>query len=238
MRSIAILRDGYSDYLVIKKFVSVLLEKHRNEVLDDNSFIDLEILNIRNSLLKYIDKVSISSNYSFQTKEAQDLINELLTIYFVCYSKFANESFDINNRSIIIINTDAEKLLHQRQNYFNEWAYNLKGILYYSIERFYEVMVSRGYSYELLPYYIPLVPFPSSEIIVASCMYNITTENLRSFRPTPALKQKVYDTNSIPEAIQSGNLIKTLNTYLNSGNINEIYKEIPEARMLIHNLSN
>lgn len=238
MRNIAILRDGYSDYLVIKKFISTLLNKHRNEIIDDSVMLDLETLNITTPLVKYLDKVSTSNNHSFFSKEAQTLIDELIGVFYGCYSKVAREFSEVSNKSIIVINSDAERLLMQRQNYFNEWAYNLKGILYYSIERFYEGMVSQGYNYENLPYYIPLIPFPSSEIIVASCMYNVTNENLRSYRPNPSLKIKVYQTDSIPSAIESGNLMSTLEKYIIGENINEIYREIPEARMLIHSLTN
>lgn len=99
-------------------------------------------------------------------------------------------------------------------------------------------MVSMGYNYEQLPYYIPLVPFPSSEIIVASCKYDLSKERLREIRPTPGLKIKVYNTDSIPYAIESGNLNSTLEKYMINEKINEIYREIPETRMLIHALIN
>lgn len=237
MRNIGILRDGYSDYLVIKKFVSTLLVKHRAENPSNNDFLDLESLNITNALAKYVDRISKSGNYSYQSAEAQELVRQLTGVYLGCYNRLQSEYEYISNKTVIVVSTDAEKILGSRINYFTEWAYNVKGVLYFSIERFYEQMVSMGYDYETLPYYIPLVPFPSSEILVASCMFNITAENLRNLRPNPALKLKVYSTASIPEALGNGILHDVLEKYLVESNIKEIYKEIPEARMLIHSLS-
>lgn len=237
MRNIAILRDGYSDFLVVKKFVKCILDAQKGETLEDRSFIDLEQLNITNPLMKYLDKTSKNGDYSYHSEEANDLIKELISIYYGCYSRFQKEFEVITNKEIIVINADSERLLLERGNYFNLWAYNIKGLLLFSIERFYEEMIKQGHSFEYLPFIVPLVLFPSSEILVDSCMYNITQENLRQFKPTPALKVKVYGTESIPEAIQSGVLESTLNTHLINSNLCEIYREIPEARLLMHSLS-
>lgn len=237
MRYVAILRDGYSDFLVIRKFIQTVFLGYRAEEIPNNNFIDLEQLNITNSLTKYLSKVSKTENYSYHSSDAEELIKNLITVYYGCYKRVQTENDIVSNREIIIINADSEKLLLNRINYFSDWAYHIKGLVYYSIERFYEQMNNQGYSLEYLPHIIPLILFPSSEILVASCMYDITTESLREILPNPGLKTKVYSTNSIPEAIDSGVLQKTLDTYLVYENVKEIYKEIPEARMLIHALA-
>ncbi len=88
MRNIAILRDGYSDFLVVKKFVKCILDAQKGETLEDRSFIDLEQLNITNPLMKYLDKTSKNGDYSYHSEEANDLIKELISIYYGCYSRF------------------------------------------------------------------------------------------------------------------------------------------------------
>jgi len=237
MRNIAILRDGYSDYLVIKKFLQCLFGKHKSEILSDASFIDLESLNIVNPLTKYLDKASKKNDYTFHSVEANDLIKELISIYYGCYNRFYTEFDSVTNKEIIIVNADAERLLNDRATYFVDWAYNVKSLINLSIERFYEEMVKQGYPYESLPFIIPLILFPSSEILVASCIYDITKERLRSLTPNPGLKTKVYGTHSINEAITNGDLPRILEEYLVEEKLEEIYKEIPEARMLMHSLS-
>lgn len=236
MRNIAILSDGFSDYLVLRKFLKCLFEKHRGEVLCDSKFIDLQNLKIEGPLVKYIDKVSRTGDYSYNTKEADDLIKALINTYYACFAKFGRELDAVTNKEIIIINADSEKLINERIGYFQNWAYSIKGILNYSIEHFYEKMASQGHSYEYIPLILPIILFPSSEILVAACVYNLTAENMRQLKPTPDLKTKVYGTYSINEAIETGKFETVLNTYLTADNINEIYKEVPEARILIHSL--
>ncbi|MBI2968038.1 MAG: hypothetical protein HYY40_09520 [Bacteroidetes bacterium] len=238
MRNIAILRDGLSDFYVIRKFLQSIFKKHRKEELPDNCFIDLDQLNIFNSLSRYLHNTSNSSNYSFTSDDSNKLLKDLIAIYYACYQKTLRVNSAISNKEIIIINSDTEKLLKDRSNYFTEWAYSINRLIYFSIEKFYEEMVKQGYNYEILPYFIPLILFPSSEILVASCIFDISKENIRYLHPTPQLKKKVYDTESIPEAFRSGKLFKTINTYLTEDNINNVYKEIPEARLLIHTLTN
>jgi hypothetical protein len=193
MRNVAILRDGYSDFLVVRKFIKCILNSHKGEILDDKSFIDLEQLNITNPLVKYIDKVSRSKDYSYHSEEATVLIKELIAIYFACYSRFQREFDVITNKEVIVINADSEKLLIERGNYFSIWAYNIKGLLLFSIEKFYEEMIKQGYTFEYLPFIVPLILYPSSEILIASCMYNITHENLRQLKPTPSLKEGLWN---------------------------------------------
>lgn len=236
MRNIVIVGDGFSDYLVIRKFVKCLLQKHKNETLEDSSFLDLKSLSIHLSLVKYIDKVKLSGDYSYHSKEAKDLIDKLIATYFTCYKKFQIEFDEVSNKEVIIINADSESLIGSRLNYFEDWAYSLKGLVDYSIEIFYDKMVESGYSYEYLPLITPLILFPSSEILVASCIYNNGTDALRKLNPNPALKTKVYGSSSIDEVIKSGELYNVLDTYITSDSINEIYREIPEARILIHSL--
>jgi hypothetical protein len=237
MRNVAILRDGYSDFLVVRKFIKCVLTEYGDEALQNDNFMDLEQLNITNPLVKFLDKASKTQDYSFHSVEANTLVNELIVIYYSCFSKCQREWENVTNKEIIIINADSERLLVERSNYFNVWAYNIKGLLLFSIEKFYELMVNQGHSLEFLPFIVPLVLFPSSEILIASCMFDITRENLRTFKPTPALKTKVYGTESITEALQTGMLEETLEQYLTKENIKEIYKEIPEARILIHLLT-
>ena len=237
MRNIAILRDGYSDFLVLKKLLQCIITKHKLEVLDDSCFLDLGTLNIVEPLKKYLNKASKTEDYSYHSEVANELIRELVAIYFGCYSRFTKELDVVTQKEIMIIYADSERLLMDRNNYFKDWAYSIKGLINLSIEIFYEKMVGIGYNFGSLPFIVPLILFPSSEILVATCTHHAHTEKLRELNPNPSLKQKVYGTDSIHDAIENGELVKALDTYLIDENLEEIYKEIPEARILMQSLT-
>lgn len=237
MRNVAILRDGYSDFLVLRKFISCVWENYKGESLGYDNFIDLEKLNITNSLQEYLHKTRREGNYSYYTAEATTLVSSLISIYFGCFKRIEREIDVVTSQVLVVVSADSEQLLKERNNYFHDWAYNIRGLLLFSIEQFYEHMSVQGYTIEYLPLIVPVILFPSSEILVASCMYDMTREQCRSLHPNPALKEKVYGTSSIPDAIETGVLEETLETYLTSEGLKGIYNEIPEVRMLMHTLA-
>lgn len=46
MKTIAIIKDGYSDFMVLKSFISSIFAIEQNIKLEDNNFVDLRDLNI------------------------------------------------------------------------------------------------------------------------------------------------------------------------------------------------
>jgi hypothetical protein len=238
MKNIAIIRDGFSDYCVLKYFVSAIFEYHYSAKLTEDNFFDLEQLNISNAVAKYVSKSAEDKNYGLYSKNADQLRSEITGILFTALKKFEREKeVGLCNKDILVINSDAEKILKHKHNYFNEWAYILNGILWFAIEKFYEEMVKKNYTYENLPLILPLILFPSSEILVASCMYDFNRGNFRELKAKPDLKCKVYNTDNIPKAIQTGKLNEVLSTFIIPEAIKDIYKEIPEARKFIQILS-
>jgi len=222
---IAVVRDGHSDSLVLKQFMKTLLSQHKVELGDDNfyEFKDLKLVDI-------IDKYKL--NYG-----EKGFIDDIASILFVSFEKLLKEKETITNNDIIILNSDSEKVLGERKKYFEDWAYNVNHNLWKAADVFYEKMVSAGYNYKNLPLVIPLVLFPCSEILVASCMYDFQRENCRKMKPKPELKYKVYESDNIPEVLNNGYLKDVLDTYIIPEHIESIYREIPEARRLIHILS-
>jgi hypothetical protein len=237
-KTIAVIRDGFSDYLVIKKFLITLFNDNSEDELTDKNFIDLDSLRIFDPLSKYLEKVSKSEDYTFDSEPAKELVSSLLPIYFASINKLSRELEEITNREILIIHADAERLLMTNSKYFDNWAYSIKEIIQYSIEQFYDKLILRGYQYKNIPFLIPLIFFPSSEVLVASCMFDFKQHNIRELKPTPALKRKVYESASIPEAIKNNKLEVALNKFITPENVQKSYKELPEIRLLIHSLIN
>jgi len=113
-------------------------------------------------------------------------------------------------------------------------------VIYLAIDKFYNGMVIKGYGFKDLPIIIPLILFPSIEILVAACYLSDADKGkMRELKAKPDLKIKVWDTESIPVAIETGKIDEVLQLCFNNGNasLDEIYKSIPEARNLIHILS-
>lgn len=235
---IAIIRDGYSDYLVLKKFVSSIFECHKSLRLEDDVFFDLDSLTIHDIMTRYVDGASKNNDYTLHSSDAIQLRKDISSVLFTALKKCEKDMGSwLSHKDIIILYTDAESVLKAKHNYFKEWAYTLNGVLWMAIEEFYNTMTEHQYDYENLPLILPLTLFPSSEILVAACMFDFDKENYRSFRAKPTLKQKVYGTDNIPKAIIDGNLTEVLATYVVPDSPKEIYREIPEIRKMIQILS-
>ncbi|MCH8289684.1 hypothetical protein IH992_01085 [Candidatus Poribacteria bacterium] len=238
MKQVAIIRDGYSDYCVIKQFITAIFKHHHLVDLTDDNFFELGGLKISDAMAKYVDNADKHSDYTLHSEHANELRKRITIVLQTTFKKLDRDyGIYLSNQDILVVNTDAEKILGKKHNYFNEWAYTLSGVLWLAIEEFYSMRVDGGFNYESLPLILPLILFPSSEILVAACMYDFSKENLRVLKAKPALKQKVYETDSIPKAIQSGKLHEVLSEFVVPDSLKKIYKEIPEARKFIQILS-
>jgi len=245
IKHVKIIGDGLSDYLVIKRLVSVIVGRyHPNEALI--KFLEFDnTINLINQMDKFIDefKKSKKSHQSNQIehdpfyREFASFKNGILTILTKVVGTLEKEIY-LSNRDIVIINTDSEISLFKKLNYFQDhepWAYSLNAFLELVIEEFYDRKVSMGYDYQSLPMILPLLLFPSIEILVAACIEcegNFDQE-YRSLKAKPDLKQKVWETDSIHEAFETGMFDEILKEYIVPENLNKIYKHIPEARKLI-----
>lgn len=235
---IAIIRDGKSDFLVIQKFVSAIFTQHHFIELKEDNFFEFENpLNITNCLSTYLAK-SHHDKHSLFGNAAKELRREISGILWIAVDNFAkNNDRPFCNKDVLVLNGDAEKILGQKQAYFADWAYSIYSVLWLAIEEFYDKMAENGYQHENLPLILPLILFPSSEILVAACMHDFQKENFRSFEAKPTLKQKVYETEHIPKALESGKLQEILDCFVVPESLSEIYKDIPETRKFMQILA-
>ncbi|MBW1614974.1 MAG: hypothetical protein JRJ49_00255 [Deltaproteobacteria bacterium] len=235
MRNIAIIREGFSDYCVIKHFISAILQDDFVQLTDDN-FLDMGKLTISDAVAKYFKS---GGGNNLDDKKAIELKKRIIDVLYTAFKKFKREKDKVSNKDILAINSDAEKILKDKDNYFNKEFYILNEISQLAIEEFYNKMVKHGWAYENLPLILPLIFFPSSEILAASCIYDFKSEskNFRKLRAKPDLKLKVYETDNIPRAIETGKMEEVLSKFITPEAIEKVYKEIPEARKFIHILS-
>ncbi len=234
---IAIIRDGPSDFLVLKKFISCIFQHHHQIELEEDNFFELEnTLNIINALSKYFDKST--SEHALFSNIAGDVRRQIQQIILTAILKFSKEKdLSLTNKDVLVLYGDAEKILGSKEKYFEPWAYTINSIMWLAIEEFYHKMVRQGYEYQQLPLILPIVLYPSSEILVASCMDDFDKTNYRQFNARPALKQHVYETESIPLAIHNGTLAEVLNTFVVPESLSKVYKDLPEVRKFMQILT-
>jgi hypothetical protein len=235
---VKIICDGLSDYLVIKKLISAIFEHHHADEVS-LEFIEFEQYpNVRDYIDDFIDK-SNHNNYDLFHEKVKSSKNNIITALIQVVDAL-NREISISNNDLVILNTDSEKPLIHKQNYLmRDWAYSLNAFLELAIEEFYQKRIEWGYDYQNLPLILPLVLFPSIEILVAACLETDGDfdEKYRSLEAKPSLRQKVWETDSIHEALQTGMLDDILNEYIVPENLNKIYKNLPEAKKFIRILS-
>lgn len=229
---VSIICDGESDYRVLSKTVRVIIEKHHSLKFDENDFLR-HSLNLRNDIDVYLKAIKSNSIYSIESKGLVEAIHKSL---FNACGILRKEGI-MDCKHLLILNTDAEKILATNSNYFKEEYYHLQQIFEFAIATFYDKMVNTRYAYDALPLICPALLFPSSEILVAAAMVGneqeFSKEKLRKKQPKPDLKKYVYNTDHIPDADIEG----ILNTFLDENSLARIYQLIPELRKLIQFLA-
>lgn len=235
-KKIAIIKDGSSDFMVLKSFISSIFSNELNITLSDKNFLDLEELQIGEAIEKYIDKSNKTNELNINGKHANNLKNTVISVLYA-----ATKQHVFSNKDIIILNGDAEHKLINNENFFKNWVRRVYAVIYLSVDEFYSKMNSQGYSFQDLPVIIPLILFPSIEILVAACyLSDKEKKNIRKLRANPDLKVKVWNTDNIPEAIENGKIMEVLKLCFpnnDTSSLKEIYDEIPEVRNLIHTLT-
>jgi len=135
-------------------------------------------------------------------------------------------------RDRVILSTDAERRLAHVDRYFEEWAWVVPRLLEKAVERWYHRRVNYGYSRTNLPVILPVVFFPSIDVLVAAA--KSTTKDAfdpRGLEPNE-LKRRLYGTDELrcvsPEALESKAL-----QYLTDDGIESIWKMVPEVRLFL-----
>jgi len=224
-----ITRDGGSDFLVLKSFVSYIFLNERNIQLSDDNFVDSG-MNIGGSIGKFLDAKNQSDDIKRQ--RIKELEKRIIQILVIIASK------GVTNKDIVILNADTENKLEYKEKYYEEsWISQFCLTVDFAIDKFYERMIEQGYAFENLPLIIPLVLFPSIEILVAACyLSNSDKVKMRTLKANPDLKNKIWEETNMKSAIESGKVNQILELCFTGRNdsLKEIYKHIPEARNLIH----
>jgi len=135
-------------------------------------------------------------------------------------------------RDRVILATDAERRLAHVDRYFDEWAWVVPRLLEQSVEKWYHRKVAYGYPRANLPVILPVVFFPSIDVLVAAAR----AARGDAFDPrgldAPQLKRQLYGTDELrsvsPEAFERVAL-----EHLTDEGIESIWKMVPEVRLFL-----
>jgi hypothetical protein len=226
-RNIGIIGDGPTDRKIFGAMVKSILTEDTD--LIDCNIVELQRQNIHDFVEKYINlqEKNLSVN-------RQNLVKSIGAVILAGFEELLNEvTNNISASDLIIVTTDSEIVFSQPENYWERGA-NLFHILIDAVNWFYEIALNRGYPQDNIPLVLPLITFPSTEIIIAAAR-GLNTVDFYSKKPIE-LKNLLYNL-SKDGRVSDRHLEEQALNFLNVRGIEKIFQYIPESRYLIKCLS-
>jgi len=227
-RNIGIIGDGPTDRIIFTKIVEcILTEEDPSKEFIDCNIIELQRQKIFDFIQEYVKakKKKLSPN-------TQHLVNSVTGVLLSGFDELSNQ-VELCNCDIIILTTDSEQVLGMPDDYFN-YGIELFHILSEAAIKFYGGVLKLGYSQDNIPLVLPIITFPSTEILIAAAR-GLKIADYYDKIPLE-LKQKIYgvpDDRTVPyEDLKT----KALD-YITLEGIKNIFKNIPESRHFIQTLS-
>ncbi len=237
---IAVIGDGYSDFLVIKKFIESVFEEYHKVNLKKDDFYHLKGLTINNELSKYIQKAN-KEKYPLVDEYATQYRKDISTILWTALKKFEDEKgSELTNKDVLVLTSDSEHVLGKIKSvqHRDNFLFSIGAVTWFAIEEFYNKKVLHECTnYKNLPLILPLIFSPSSEILVAACSEHFEKDRCRDLKPNPDLKVKVYGSANIPYIITNERLERVLHERITPENLKMIYKFLPEIRKVMQILT-
>ncbi|MTJ22343.1 hypothetical protein FJR06_13860 [Dolichospermum sp. UHCC 0352] len=227
--NVGIVGDGPTDYKVFGKIIECILFEETSENIKINA-VPLIRKNIFDHVQKYIRACGKNKNpdgYYLLHKTAVDSI--CATILAAC-EDFFNENIEFCYGDILLITTDTEHILKDKNQYFDPWAISVSHILREAIEKFYNTQATNGYQRKCLPIIMPLATFPSTEVLVAAARGELNKHYGKNPREW---KMLLYKT----EHPQDEQIEQEALDYITPETIDYIFNDLPEARFFIQTLS-
>lgn len=226
--NVAIVGDGATDHKIFGKIIEcILLEENPENISCE--VIPLVRHKICDHVQKYKRECKKDSDYYLPSQAAVTLRDGVLGTINNAFKEFEN-TVEISYRDILLITTDTEHTLGNKNQYFESWPINLSHILMESIDKFYNLQSLNGYDRQYLPIVMSLATFPSTEVIVAAARGLL---NKHYGKKPQEWKDELYGTRTPrDEDIQN----KALD-FITPSSINNIFKNLPESRVFIKTLS-
>lgn len=230
-RYIGIIGDGTTDRLIVAKFATALLEP-----ICPCKIEELKGFSLRDSLDAFWRESDKTNDYNVYGKTAATLRNTIISILVAALPIFQNQmQREIRDCDLLVLNTDAEKPLTNQDSYFEQRIFVTSKVFSLAIEEFYHKICNQGYQREYLPLVLPLVLFPSTEILVAAFGHSETEAFQAHGKKAKLLKQELFGTDDMRSLTDEEFDEKALN-FITRINCEKVYKLIPESRNFIRSL--
>lgn len=227
-RSIVIIRDGATDFKIIRKLVLEIARSNNTEIANE-IFHEIDAIKLDGATKKYLKDAMKEKDYTIFSKHAKELKNSIFLVlnrvFLYCEN---NLTSGISSRDIFILHDDTDIKLGESKNYFKEWAHSLSFIFQLAIQEFYNEKVKQGYSFENLPVILPLLFFPSTEILIIAFKNRNQFENERK-KEAWGLKEYLYKTTNL-HSLSDNDLNQCALNYIQSDSLNVIFSSLPEIR--------
>ncbi len=240
-KHIAIVRDGSTDFKILKTLVKEVVFSETGIEISDESFIDLtELTSVKldGAIKKYIKLADTTQKRGVYDEPATKLKNEIILVLKKVVKEIEDRYYistgSFSNCDLLILNDDSDKKLSVSKDFLNEWAYSVVMIFYLAVQEFYEEKISQGYTFRNLPIILPLIFFPSTEILVAAFRHNDDFDLYRN-QDAPALKQMLYGTNNL-KTLQEDEFSELALRFINSTLLEQVFAKLPEIRVFLYQI--
>ncbi len=224
--NVGVIGDGATDRQILLKMVECAIPWDVNECeLPGQSF--------RIAVDRYWRDSDREEDCWFPQKPALDLRKAVSGVLYGAFYEFRSMVGDVTDHDILVVSTDAERYLQDSDRYFDCWALGLTKIFMSGIEYFYHGMIRRERLRRGdLPLIIPIVLFPSTDILVAAA------RNMTGYYGTKAkdLKKLLYSTTDLRK-VSTEDFGELALKHITPEGIDLIFERVPESRFFVNFLS-
>ncbi len=202
-RYLAVIADGPTDARIYEHLVKTLLHAEG----------PWECISVQGSLRDAVDAFwaaggSDSEERSICSESARALRRDVLGVINAAYERFAaNAQRAVSHRDLLLVTTDSERHLTESEAYLRgAWPGLLPRLIGLAVDDLYHSRHSRHHPPAALPLICHIVPFPSTDVLVAAADLD-ATEDLYRGRPARELKRALYGTDDLsslgPERLEA-----------------------------------
>jgi len=225
--------DGSTDHLVVFKLATILLTV-------PGSTIRTEHVELSQSLVdpmgRFRANLKTATATGFADKPIGKLGDDMLDVLISAFGEFSNRTARaIGCHDVLILNTDAELRISPEDKYFDPWAQAITKVALTAVERFYHRKCREGYEFDHLPHIVPLILFPSTEVLVAAARLTLPQRFEIRGHTAKELKEKLYGTTELFR-ISPDQFDELALSYLTHERCRNVFRYLPEARLFFRSL--
>lgn len=238
---IAIVSDGITDFEILKTLIKEVAFSESGLDIPDDNFIPVYEktgVKIDGAIKKYIKLADTTKKRGLYDEPAIKLKNDIILVLKKVIKEIEDRFYistgSFSHYDLLILNDDSDKKLTTSKDFLNEWVYSIIMIFYLAVQEFYEEKINQGYTFKSLPVILPLIFFPSTEILVAAFRHGDNFDQYRN-QDAPTLKQMLYGTNNL-KSLQEEELQELALKFINSTLLEQVFSKLPEIRIFLYQI--